>query len=179
MWLESRSIFTQKSRTFSSPDFLKRFEGDVVNFLDIVSLDLLPFTRLKHLQRERINFSGRAADAVGVVFHDKEHRKLRSFAKQTASKKSPCRVAASPTVVTTRFFFSSSLIPQAMPQAGKKLRAGGRGHAPNVQAGVAVMRWHLPAAAAGIALGKIFESKFARRHAASENKAAIAVVGTM
>ena len=38
------------------------------------------------------------------------------------------------------------------------------------------MGWHLPAATSGIALGKIFQSKFARGHASPENKAAIAII---
>ena len=36
---------------------------------------------------------------------------------------------------------------------------------------------HLPAAAAGVALGKIFQGQIARRHAPAQNQAAIAIVG--
>ena len=38
------------------------------------------------------------------------------------------------------------------------------------------MRRHLPAAAAGIALGEIFETELTRRHAAAQNQTAIAII---
>ena len=38
------------------------------------------------------------------------------------------------------------------------------------------MRWHLPAAASGIALCKIFEAKLTRCHAAPENKTAVTII---
>ena len=45
-----------------------------------------------------------------------------------------------------------------------------------MQVRIAVMRWHLPAAASGVALCKIFEAKLARCHAAPENKTAVAII---
>jgi hypothetical protein len=41
---------------------------------------------------------------------------------------------------------------------------------------VAIVRWHLPTAAAGVAFSEILETKLARGHSASENKTAIAII---
>ena len=46
-----------------------------------------------------------------------------------------------------------------------------------MQVSIAVVRWHLAAAAAGIALGEIFEAELTRCHAAPQNQTAVAIVG--
>src|SRR6266511_6154036 len=59
---------------------------------------------------------------------------------------------------------------------GQQLRTGRSRHTPDVQIRVAVVRRHLPAAASGVALCKIFESELARRHSAPKNKTAVAII---
>src|SRR5207247_11128478 len=60
--------------------------------------------------------------------------------------------------------------------SGKQLRTGRRGHTPDVQVRIAVMRRHLAPTAPGVSLGEIFESQLARRHAASEHESAVAII---
>ena len=45
-----------------------------------------------------------------------------------------------------------------------------------MQIRIAVVRRHLPAAASGVALCKIFEPELARRHSAPKNKTAVAII---
>ena len=129
----------QKSRTFPSPDFLNRFEGDVMNFLDIVSLDLLPFTWLKNLQRERIDFPRRAADAVSVIL-DNEKDGQFLFLCETNRFEEITLPGGGVTDGSDHQIFLFVEFDTPRDAAGrKKLRAGGRGHAPNVQVCVAVV----------------------------------------
>ncbi len=166
----------EKGRTFPGPDFFNRFEGDVVNFLDIVSLDLLPFTRLKHLQRERIDFSRRAADAVTVVLDDEKDGQFFFLCETNSFEEITLPRGGVTDGRDHEIFLFVEFDTPRDAACRKELRAGGRGDAPNVQVGVAIVRWHLPAAASSIALGKIFQSKLARRHASSKNKAAVAII---
>ena len=76
----------------------------------------------------------------------------------------------------TRFGLASSLIPQAMPQAGRSCAPVGVGTLQMFRSRVAVVRWHLPAVALPFALGEIIERQLARSHTAAEDEGAIAII---
>jgi hypothetical protein len=62
----------EKERTAAAADFLERFGRRIVNLLDVLSFDVAPVVLLENVQRERIRFPRRHADAVGVVLDKKE-----------------------------------------------------------------------------------------------------------
>ena len=55
--------------------------------LDVAAIDLLPVVRLENIERARVNFSRRTADAVFVVLDDEEHRQLSLFRKTNRLEK--------------------------------------------------------------------------------------------
>src|SRR5262245_53993778 len=69
----------EKERSAAAANFLERFSRRSVNPLDVLSFNLAPLVLLANVQRERIRFPRRHADAVGVVLHKKEHRKFFFF----------------------------------------------------------------------------------------------------
>ena len=166
----------QKGRTFPGPDLLNRFESDVVNFLDILSLDLLPVSRLKHSQRERIDFPRRAADAVSVVLNNEKDRQFLFFCETNRFEEITLPRGGVTDGGDHQILLFVELDSPSNAAGREELRTSGRGHAPNMQAGMAIVRRHLPAAASGIALGKIFQGKLLRGHASSKNKAAVAII---
>ena len=69
----------EKERSAAAANFFEGFIRRIVNLLDVLSFDLAPVVLLENVQRERIRFPRRHADAVGVVFHKKEHGKFLFF----------------------------------------------------------------------------------------------------
>src|SRR4029077_3901340 len=67
--------------------FFHRTRRGVVNSLNIFSGDLLPLFWLKNTERERINFPGRSADAVSVVFDNEQHRQFSLFGEANRFEK--------------------------------------------------------------------------------------------
>jgi len=59
--------------------FFERVRCTIINSLNVFSGHLLPFIRLENAERERINFSGRTADSVGVVFDNEQDREFFFF----------------------------------------------------------------------------------------------------
>src|SRR5262249_53302027 len=51
----------------------ERFGGFLVDFPDVCAIEFEPIIRLQHIKRTRIGFAGGTADAVCVVFYDKQH----------------------------------------------------------------------------------------------------------
>ena len=76
----------EKERPGAAADFFERFSGRVVNLLDVFSLDLAPVVPFENVQRERVRFSRRHADAIGVVFDEKEHGKCFFFGETDCLK---------------------------------------------------------------------------------------------
>src|SRR4029077_3025001 len=66
-------------RSAASANFLERVGRRIVNLLDVLSFDLAPVVLLEDVQRERVRFPRRHADAVGVVLYKKEHGKFLFF----------------------------------------------------------------------------------------------------
>ena len=66
---------------------MKCFRRGVINLLHVLSFDSTPVIRLKNIQRERVGFAGGHADAVGVVFDEKEQWKFLFFGKTNRFKK--------------------------------------------------------------------------------------------
>ena len=128
VWLERRSIFThKKTGPFSGAQPFDRLARHVVNGLDIGPIDIDPVVRLKHAQRERIDLPRRAADAVSVVLHHEHHRELPFLRKADRLEEIalPRRRVADGR--DDKFGLPSSLIPQAMPQAGRSWEPVGVG----------------------------------------------------
>src|SRR5207245_6828560 len=73
-------------------------------------------------------------------------------------------------------FFAIELNAPGDAARGEQLRSGRRGHTPDVQVCIAVMRRHLAPAAPGVSLGEIFETQLAGRHAAPEHESAVAII---
>src|SRR5262249_44313539 len=73
-------------------------------------------------------------------------------------------------------FFAVQLNAPGDAARRKQLRTGRRRHAPDMQIRITVMRRHLPTAAPGVALCKIFETELARRYSAPEHKTAVAII---
>ena len=57
-------------------NLVERFRGSVVKLLHVLSVDPTPVVRLENVQRERIGLARGHADAVSVVFDEKEQRKF-------------------------------------------------------------------------------------------------------
>ena len=67
-------------------------------------------------------------------------------------------------------------MPQAIPQAGRQLRAGRRRHAPDVALGVAVVRRHLPAVTLTIRASRSNRAPAPRGDPAPEHERAVAII---
>ena len=63
----------EKKRAASSANFRKRFGRRIVNLLHIVPINASPVIGFQNIERERVVFPGRHADAVAVVFDKKKH----------------------------------------------------------------------------------------------------------
>src|SRR5207245_6598785 len=113
---------------------------------------------LKNIQCERIRLARWHADAVGVVFDEKEQGKFLLFGETDRFKKIslPSRGIADGSY--NEIFFAIELNAPGDAARGEQLRSGRRGHTPDVQVCIAVMRRHLAPAAPGVSLGEIFEA---------------------
>src|SRR5947208_13982821 len=79
----------EKERPAAGANLLERLRCGVINLFHILSIDSAPVVRLENIQRERIGRARRHADAVGVVFDEKEHGKLLLLGKKDRFKKIP------------------------------------------------------------------------------------------
>ena len=77
----------EKERSAACANFLERFSRRIVNLLDVLSFDLAPVVLLENVQRERVSFPRRHADAVGVVLNEKEHGKFFFFGETDCLEK--------------------------------------------------------------------------------------------
>ena len=77
----------EKVRSAAGVNFLERFSRRIVNLLDVLSFDVAPVLLLENIQRERVRFPRRHADAVGVVLYEKEYGKLLFFRETDCLKK--------------------------------------------------------------------------------------------
>src|SRR5438046_2600369 len=77
----------EKVRSAAGANFLERFSRRIVNLLDVLSFDVAPVLLLENIQRERVRFPRRHADAVGVVLDKKEHGKFLFFRETDCLKK--------------------------------------------------------------------------------------------
>ena len=173
---KSLHLYPEKNGTVACADLVDCLFRGVVNLLHIAPLDLTPVVRLKRIERERIRIARIAADAVGVILNDKKHGQLFLFGKADCFKKITLARRGVANRGDNEIFLAVELDAPSDAACGKKLRAGRRGHAPDVMRGVAVMRRHLTPAAPGVALCEVFERQFTRGHAAAKDKAAIAII---
>ncbi len=137
---------------------------------------MVPVARLQDIERERIYFSRRTADAIGIVFDHKQHRQFLFFREADRFKEISLACGRVANCGHNEILFAIQLHAPGHAAGRQELRTGGRRHTPNVQVHVAVMRRHHAAAAARGALGKIFERELFRRHAATKNQTAIAII---
>src|SRR5262249_9183412 len=77
----------KKERPTAAANFLECLSRRIVNLLDVLPFDLLPVVLIQNVQRERIRFPRRHADAVGVVLHKKEHGEFLFFRETDCLKK--------------------------------------------------------------------------------------------
>src|SRR5215813_3776911 len=76
---QSFHLDPEKERSAATANFLERFSCRIVNLLDVLSFDVTPVVLLENVQRERIRFARRHADAIGVVLDEKKDRKFLFF----------------------------------------------------------------------------------------------------
>src|SRR4029077_5350569 len=167
----------EKDRAGVGADLFEGVRRRIVNLLDILSGKLLPFVRLQNIKRERVNFACRAADPVAVVFNNKKDGQLLLFGEAKCFEKIALARSGVAHGRDNEIFLTVEFNSPRNAAGGKKLRAGWGWDAPNVAIAVAVMRRHHAAAAAGLSLGEIFESKLTRRHPTTKNQPAITIVG--
>src|SRR5439155_1884301 len=142
----------------------------------VLPVDPTPVVRLENVQRERIGIARGHADAVGVVFDEKEQRKFLLPGETNRFEKISL---ASRGIADRRYdeiFFAVQLNAPGNAACGKKLRTCRGWHTPDVQLCVAVMRRHLAATAARVALREIFETELPGGHAAPEHEPAIPLI---
>jgi hypothetical protein len=169
-------VHPEKNGAAAGAHRLERLHAGVVDLLDIAAVDFQPVVRLEDVERARIDFAGRAADAVLVVLDDEEHRQLPLFRETDRFEEialARCRVADR-SDHNVRFFIELDAPRDAA--RGQKLRAGRRRDAPNSSRRVTVMRRHLAAVTLAFALRKIIERQLARRDPAPEHERAVAVI---
>ena len=159
----------EKERPAAGADLVERFGSRVVNLLHILSIDPAPVLRLENIQRERIRLARGHADAIRVVFDEKEQREFLLFSKTDRFKKISLPSRSIADGGHNEIFFAIELNAPGDAARREQLRSGRRGHTPNVQVCIAVMRRHLTPAAPGVFLGKIFEAELTRGHAAPEH----------
>ena len=173
---KSLHFYPEKSGAISGTDFLHRFSCSVVNFADLSAVNFSPVVRLKRIERERIDFSRRGADAVGVVFDQEQHRQFFFLGKTNRFEEIALSSGGVADRGNDKIIFAVEFDAPGHAASREKLRAGGRRHAPDVAFGIAVMRRHHAPAAAGFSFRKIFQRQLARGHATTEDQAAIAIV---
>src|SRR5207245_2712474 len=118
----------------------------------------------------------RHADAVRVVFDEKEQWKFLFFGETDRFKKISLSGGSVAYCGYDEISFAIELNTPGYAAGREQLRSGRRGHTPDVQIGIAVMRRHLAPAAPGVSLGEIFETQLAGRHAAPEHESAVAII---
>src|SRR5438477_12493433 len=74
-------------RPAAGAHFFDRLGRGLVNFLNCFAGKLLPLARLENAERERINFPGRSANAVSVVFHNEQDRQFSFFGETNRFEK--------------------------------------------------------------------------------------------
>ena len=166
----------EKERPAAGADLVERFGCRVINLLHILSIDLAPVLWIENTQRQGVRFACGHADAVRVIFDKKEQRQFLLFGETDRFKKISLPSGGVTHCGHDQIFFAVELNAPGDPASGKQLRTGRRGHTPDVQVRIAVMRRHLAPTAPGVSLGEIFESQLARRHAASEHESAVAII---
>ena len=153
-----------------------RFLPGLVNRHHVGAIELSPVVRLEDVDRERIDFAGRAADPVAVILDHEKDRKLPLLGETDRFKKIALPGGGVADRGDDEVRFAIELDPPGDPAAGQKLRAGRRRHAPDVALGVAVMRRHLPAVALTFALREIIQRQLRGGDPASEHERAVAII---
>src|SRR5262249_56902616 len=118
----------------------------------------------------------RHADAVRVVFDEKEQRQFLLLGKTDRLEKISLTRGGIADGSDDKIFLCIKLNPPCNSACRKKLRTGRRGHTPDVQVCIAVMRGHLAATTASVAFGKVFQAELARGHATPEHEPAVSII---
>src|SRR5260370_25856770 len=128
---------------------------------------------LENAECERINFSSRSADSVGVVFDNEQDRQFSFFGKTDRFEEITLAGGSIAHRRNDDIFFAVQLDAPRHSTTGKKLGTGRCWHAPNAALDVAVVRRHHSAAAASLAFGKIFQRQLSGGHSAAQHKAPV------
>ena len=169
-------LHPEKRWSVAGANFLHRCTRCLINFLNILAVDLLPIARLKNAEHQWIGLPCRHTDAVGVVFNDEKYGQFLFFRERNRFEEIALASRGVTDCRDDKIVSTINLNAPGNSACGEKLRTGRRRHTPDMQIRVTVMRRHLPAAASGIAFREIFKTKFARRHTASENETAVPIV---
>ncbi len=153
-----------------------RLLAGLVDRHHVGAIELAPVVRLKNVDRERIDFAGRAADSVTVILDHEKDREFSLLRETDRFKKIALPGGGVADRGDDEVRFAIELDPPGDPAAGQKLRAGRRRHTPDVALGVAVMRRHLPAVALPFALREIIERQLRGGDPATEHKRAVAII---
>ena len=167
----------EKEWPTTGADFVERFSCRVINLLHVFSIDSAPVVRIENVQRERVRLPRRHADAVRVVFDEKEQWKCLFFGETDRFKEISLSGGSVAYCGDHKICFAVELNAPGDAAGREQLRSGWRRHTPDVQIRIAVMRRHLPPAASRVSLGEIFKAKLTRGHTAPEYQSAVAIVG--
>ena len=140
------------------------------------AINLAPVVRREDAECPRVDLARRTADSVGVVFDDEEHGQLFLFRETNGLEKIALARGGVANGGDDNVGFAIELNAPGDAAGGKKLRAGGRGHAPDVTFGVTEMRRHLAAVALAVALRHVIERELARFDAAPEHERAVPII---
>src|SRR5207249_10380116 len=113
----------------ASMRFLYCVGGCIVKLLNVLAGYLLPFVRVENTERERIKFSGRTANAVGVVFDDKQRGQLFLFRGTDRFEEITLPSGGVAVSCDDDIFFAIQLNSPGHSATGKNLGTGRRRHA--------------------------------------------------